>query len=170
MLEAKGDIFAAECDAVCITTNGFIKANGECVMGRGCAKAAAQQVPGLPAILGKKLKAHGNRVLPLWEQNGVTLLSFPVKPVSRPWERDDQVVTHMRGKFREGSTVPGWACVASLDIIVASAVQLRDITDDHGWQNVVLPRPGCGAGELSWHTVKPFLEEVLDDRFICMTF
>lgn len=170
MREAKGDIFKAEADAVCITTNGFTKANGECVMGRGCAKAAAQQVPGLPAILGKLIQEHGNRVLRLWEQNGVALLSFPVKPVSREWRHPESVVAHMRSKFGPGSTVPGWACVASLDIIVASAHQLADMASNQGWQNIVLPRPGCGAGELEWYTVKPFLEGILDDRFTCMTF
>lgn len=170
MLEGRGNIFHAECDAVCITTNGFRKANGDAVMGRGCAKEAAKIVPDLPSILGAQLKAHGNRVLPLLERNGVTLLNYPVKPVSELWQSDEQVVRHMQGKFRAGSRIPGWACRAQLEIILASTDQLRALADAHGWRHVVLPRPGCGAGELSWEIVGPLLAERLDGRFTCMTF
>ena len=41
MIEIKGSLFNEPCDAFCITTNGFIKKDGTCVMGRGCAKQAA---------------------------------------------------------------------------------------------------------------------------------
>ena len=41
MKEIRGDLFTQEADTICITTNGFVKANGECVMGRGCAKQLA---------------------------------------------------------------------------------------------------------------------------------
>jgi hypothetical protein len=36
---------------------------------------------------------------------------------------------------------------------------------------VVLPRPGCGAGELDWtRFVRPALTALLDDRFVAITF
>jgi len=37
MKELRGNLFHTPCDVICITTNGFVKRNGEAVMGRGCA-------------------------------------------------------------------------------------------------------------------------------------
>jgi len=170
MKESRGDIFYAAADAVCITTNGFTKANGQAVMGRGCAHKAVTIFPNLPYLLGNKLRNEGNVVHELLESLDRTiLLSYPVKPVSKTYH-PDSVVKHMVGKFKEGSQVPGWACKADIDLIQESAKQLVALTDLRGWKTVVLPRPGCGAGELDWNTVKPILENVLDDRFTCMTF
>ena len=39
-----------------------------------------------------------------------------------------------------------------------------------GWSKVLIPRPGCGYGELNWQDIKPLLESILDDRFISVTF
>lgn len=58
----KADLFTYQCDAACITTNGFIKANGEAVMGRGCALEAAQAFPNVPKLLGALITSKGNRV------------------------------------------------------------------------------------------------------------
>ena len=170
MINKTGNIFAEECDAVCITTNGFVKNNGECVMGKGCAKAAAQQVQGLPAMLGQAIRANGNITQVIWEQNNVKLVAFPVKPKYLRFERDDQIVSHMQGKFPVGSMVPGWACKATMAQIMTSADALVVMADQFGWSKVVLPRPGCGAGELDWPRVESRLQDVLDDRFVCMTF
>lgn len=38
--EVVGNMWAIPADAYCITTNGFVKKNGEAVMGAGCAKEA----------------------------------------------------------------------------------------------------------------------------------
>jgi hypothetical protein len=171
MIVATGNIFHAVCDAVCITTNGFTKANGESVMGRGCAKAAAQQIPTLPLALGTAIKRYGNVTQIVWSQNNVSLLAFPVKGVSASCADDKcNVVNHMKNKFNPGQSVPGWACVASIELIEKSAKQLVELADYHNWKTVVLPLPGCGAGELSWTHVSPILEKILDDRFTCMSF
>jgi len=55
-------------------------------------------------------------------------------------------------------------------LIKTSATQLVVITNVYGWHKVVLPRPGCGAGELSWPAVKAELDQILDDRFYSITF
>lgn len=170
MLEAKGNIFTTNCDALCITTNGYVTRNGDAVMGRGCAKQAAEYVPNLKSTFGKLLKHRGNIVQILAQQNDTYWLNFPVKPHSIVLGDDREVVRHMRGKFEIGDTVPGWACVADYNMIVESALQLVDLTDRMGWKKVILPRPGCGFGELSWTEVKPVLDKILDDRFVAMTF
>lgn len=167
MKEAKGNIFKTECDALCITTNGFVKGNGAAVMGRGCAKEAARLIPTLPEIVGKAIKTNGNICQIVLAKN-ISLLVFPVKPVSKICCDGNDHVSHM--SFKPGDVIPGWACKADIEIIKQSAYQLVELTDKHGWQTVILPRPGCGAGELSWDEVKPVLEQILDDRFICMTF
>ena len=173
MNEATGNIFQTDCDAVVITTNGFVKANGECVMGKGCAKQVANMLPQVPKILGTLLKLHGNHVFHITSNNDTALLSFPVKPTSFVFQNEldcEYIVKHMRYKFNVGAVVPGWACVADVEIIKQSALELVDYVNKTNWTCVVLPRPGCGAGELSWGIVKPILESILDDRFVCMTF
>ena len=71
MLEITGNIFdpnSWSCKpttpeiALCVTTNGEIKANGQAVMGAGMAKAFTFTYPQLPTILGQKLVHCGNRV------------------------------------------------------------------------------------------------------------
>ena len=171
MLEAKGDIFKTDCDAVCITTNGFIKYNGDAVMGKGCALQATKIIEGLATILGASLLVDGNSVIPLLTKNSTVLVSFPVKDIAELAALDkSNIVTHMRNKFSIGHKVPGWACVARTDIIVRSAHELVKLADELGWKHVVLPRPGCGAGELVWENVRYLIEPILDDRFTCMTF
>lgn len=170
MIESSGNIFKVKCDAVCITTNGFVKRNGENVMGRGCAYEAAKLIPELPYLLGSKIKSHGNHVHQLYSKNGVVFCSFPVKPSEIEYSEPEQVVRYRRRHYSIGQVVPGWACAADLDIIKRSACELVDLTDDLNWNHVVLPRPGCGAGERSWEQVGTLLQSILDDRFTCMTF
>ena len=76
----------------------------------------------------------------------------------------------MRSRFKAGDTVPGWACIASLDIIEDSAKAVVRAADKYQWHNVIIPRPGCGAGELNWSTVKSVLEKHLDDRFNVISY
>jgi len=87
MLSLNRDLwsFLGAADAICITTNGYVKANGHAVMGRGCAREAAERFGRLPMILGKKLKEAGNvpqQLLPVVHNHAATfILSFPVKPI-----------------------------------------------------------------------------------------
>ena len=173
MKEIKGDLWNTVCDAVCISTNGFVKRDGSCVMGRGCAKQALAYFPTMPWDLGSLIKNNGNNVHHMLNYGGVDILSFPVKPVSFTFSGAldcKHIVKHMRYKFKPGDEVPGWACVADVDIIKRSAEQLVKMADTYGWKKVLIPRVGCGAGELSWADVKPVLNEVLDDRFVAVTF
>jgi hypothetical protein len=143
MIEAEGDLwdFHAIGAWVAITTNGFVKKNGEAVMGRGVAKEAAQRFPWLPAQLGERTLSAGNHVQIF---SHIRLFTFPVKH--------------------------HWHEPADPDLIVQSARELRGFLDDPGVlrlpKRVYLVRPGCGNGQLRWEDVRPLIAPILDDRFI----
>jgi hypothetical protein len=166
-----GNVFEQEStDAICITTNGYVKCNGEAVCGRGCALEASREYPDFAKQLGRCIELHGNRVQVIMPIRASSyLVSFPVKPRSIVMRRDTSVIVrHMRLQFEPGDIVPGWAVKANIKLIERSVRQLIKLTDRHGWKRVMLPRPGCGAGELDWQDVKPLLRP-LDDRFFVIT-
>lgn len=141
MIEVTGNLWDYPADVRVITTNGFVKKNGECVMGRGCALEAAKAQPSLPLALGRMIEQNGNHVF-LLNNGEVKLYSFPVK--------------HQ------------WFEVADIELIKRSAEEL--VSKIAGPKRVVMPRPGCGNGQLKWEDVKPILEPILDDRFHVITF
>lgn len=171
MKEIRGNLFEqSDADAICITTNGFVKSNGVAVCGRGCAQEASRIFPLFPVMLGELL-TYGNRVYVVRSDVKPCWLSFPVKAGTGICLEDkSNIVRHMRSRFSPGNRVPGWALTAEIALIEQSALELRAIADDHDWQRIIIPRPGCGAGELSWTDVKPVLEKILDDRFFLITF
>lgn len=147
---------------IVITTNGFVKSNGCCVMGRGCAKEAATRYPGIDKRLGDLIKTYGNHVHILGRQDdGRFLITFPVKP-DAVINDGTNVVAHMKNKFKIGATVPGWAAKSTLEIITNSCWELR-ILIMNGFVEppIHMPRPGCGAGELKWNQVKPIIDNIL---------
>lgn len=158
--------YMGQADAVCITTNGFVKKDGCNVMGKGCAKEASIRFPGIEQHLGKKLTA-GNIPYILLRSKGTALVSFPVKYDYEIFDGSN-VVKHMLDKFKVGNRVPGWACKANPIVIGISCDYLIKLADKHGWQKIIIPRPGCGAGELSWEQVEKIIS-VLDDRFFIIS-
>jgi len=174
MREMIGDIFKQHkwADACCITTNGYVNKKGLAVLGRGVAYQAASRVKELPELLAEQLKRHGNVVNVLMEHPAQHLISFPVKPVNvilTP-SRPEMLIKSMRGKFKNGDIVPGCFAMARLSLVERSARQLAELADKQGYNNIVLPRPGCGNGELAWEDVKPLLQSYLDDRFYICTY
>lgn len=169
MKDVRGNLFQYPADAICITTNGFVKSNGEAVMGKGCALEATRLMPGLAQRVGSALKIHGNKVQIIGELEGKPVIIFPVKPKSKPYA-PGVPVQHMAGKFEAGDQVPGWACKAEMSIITRSAHELTSLADKEGWSTILIPRPGCGAGELDWNNVGFELREILDERFYAITF
>jgi len=170
MKEIRGNMWdlTPQYDAVCITTNGYVKYDGSAVMGRGCARQAWKMFPGIEYRLGRVIQTSGLVVEAINEDP--LILSFPVKPASRVISDLRQVVRHKRQLYHIGATVPGWACVADLEIIANSAFDLALYANTYELKKVLLPRPGCGAGELLWADVRPVLEKWLDDRFTCVTY
>lgn len=154
MIETRGNLWDTPGYAVrVITTNGTVKRDGTCVMGRGCAKEARDKFPGVDARLGLLLTQHGNRCFRLGKY------SF-THPEDRP---EPFTLASMPVKHN-------WWEVADLKLIATSAWQLMDMADKFDWPNVLMPRPGCGNGQLDWEIVGKHLRNLLDDRFTVITF
>ncbi len=136
MKEIRGDIWEYRASAiVAITTNGQVSRSGKAVMGRGVAAQAALLFPDMAQLLGRRLVEGGNHVHYL----GENIVSFPVE--HSPYQ------------------------VPDLGLIERSAQELVALADEQGWRSVVVPRPGCGGGGLSWDEVRPLLDRCFDDRF-----
>jgi len=125
---------------VVITTNGDVRKDGACVMGRGVAKQAADKFPDLPYKLGNALNVGGNKVNIF---DDLKIITLPVKH--------------------------HWKDKADLNLIAKSLQQLVAWADipprKHG--KFYMVRPGCDNGRRDWETeVKPICSTYLDDRFV----
>lgn len=154
---------------VCITTNGFVKSSGRCVMGRGVAAQAKKHVPDIDLSLGSLVKEVGNVV----QYVVCSIIAFPVKPkwgvcnVSK-----SNIVPHMRAQAKVGISYPGWMMLADTEIIERSLYELyllwsEEYELDPDLQ-IYLPRPGCGAGCLDWETqVEPLCAKYGNWLVVC---
>lgn len=150
MKEKVGNIWVMNANAVCVPTNGIVKPNGEAVMGAGVAKQAVNLVPGLKTMLGKALNTRGNHVHVFWEA-----LRHYNGHLGQEWCQD--LVTF--------PTKIHWRDASNLQLIKRSCVELMHWADEClYWENILLPRPGCGLGKLDWNIVKPAIEPLLDNR------
>lgn len=164
------NLFDVDCQAVCITTNGFVKMDGLAVMGRGCAMQLANLFPHAPRLLGAAIKRNGNITQPLFMANDTVVLAFPVKP-DYVINSGSNLVSHAQHMYKIGQKVPGFHAKSDIELIKQSAIQLKAWADETNHTDIVLPRTGCGAGELSWvHDVYPVLNEILDDRFTAVSY
>lgn len=144
MREIKGNLwdFHAKGSWIVITTNGTVRADGECVMGRGIAAQARSNFPKVGMALGKHIKAEGNNlcILDKWR-----LIAFPVKH--------------------------NWWEIASGTLIVKSARKLAELPELNAIPTpIYMPRPGCGNGGLRWAPIRGLLEPILDDRFVVVEY
>lgn len=121
---------------IVITTNGFVKNNGECVMGRGIALQAKNKFPKLAKELGKRIKEEGNNVF-IFDQYDI--ITFPVKH--------------------------NWFENAELELIEKSCVQLSELFEE-GYQlgadlpKIYMPKPGCLNGKLDWKDVEQIVAQL----------
>lgn len=126
---------------LCITTNGFVKKKtNEAVLGAGCALEATKLYPGINKILGELILKNGNVVQFITDN----LLVFPVK--YNWWENAD------------------------IDLIIKSAKALKAISDNNKETIYLLPRPGCGCGNLKWEDVKENIVNILPDNVAVITY
>jgi hypothetical protein len=142
MKEVFGDLWEFD-GTIAITTNGFVKRDRTCVMGRGCARQASVRFPELPHKLASRISAEGNHVFHFSEYR---LITFPVKH--------------------------NWWEAADLGLIERSARELLKIIEVKKIKEAVyLPRPGCGNGRLKWEGVKKILLPILkSDQFHIVTY
>lgn len=142
MRETKGNLWELHEKGaiICITVSGSVSRQGRAQLLRGCAQQAAKRFPDLASRLGALIAAHGNQVYNL----GGGLVSFPVEET--PYDNPDPA------------------------IIRRSAMELVGLADRCRWQEIILPRPGCGSGGLAWQDVCPLVEPLLDDRFVVITY
>lgn len=156
MIEKVGNIWHSGAEAICVPTNGIVKANGEAVMGAGMAKAAAEFYPPLPKYLGHCIQRFKNEVFffPLVKPDGYGFEILQISPI---------IVTF--------PTKNHWKDPSKIELIEESAKQLAQMAfSGHLWKlkRIALPRVGCGknTGQLDWSVVKPVLETYLiDNRF-----
>lgn len=138
MQEVKGYLWTFPANQICITTNGFIKKDGKAVMGRGCAREARDRFPGIDETLAMHIRHHGNVFGPVWVEP--LILSFPVKH--------------------------NWWEVADLDLIRQSTSSLKEWAERMPKATILLPRPGCGNGQLDWADVKPVVSVLPDNVLV----
>ena len=124
-------------EAICITTNGLCKSNGDAVMGKGIAKTANDYFH-LSTRLGEYLRTYGNRAfdMGLFSFNNnepYHVLTFPTKH--------------------------HWKYPSDINLIKTSAEQIVQICDKRGITKCYLPPVGCANGKLDYETVvKPVLK------------
>ena len=129
--------FQQQCYVV-IPTNGFVKNNGDLVMGAGLARQANDMFQ-IANELGQAVKAKGNHVQVNPDKK---LISFPTK---HHWTED--------------------ADIALVEVSMKELVEVATILH-FGYKEVVLPRVGCGNGKLDWSNVKLLFDQYLDERFM----
>ena len=122
---------------ICICTNGFVKKNGDAVMGRGLAYEAAKKFPNLQREFGNRLKEVGN-VVDWWPK--YRIFTFPTKH--------------------------NWREESNIDLIRKSCKSLNEWSTQRGVGLlkglVFLPIPGIGNGKLDKKLVMPILEDEFD--------
>lgn len=163
MKEMIGNIFEIDADAVCVTTNGFVKRNGEAVMGAGIAKQMKDMFPDLPKLLGNSIKKLGNQVSLLCMVDGIHVVSFPTKGIEGI---ADGTNTVSHASYMIGAYVPGFHLKSTIERIEQSCKELTELANFYSYETVLITRAGCGNGGLDWNDVKPVMTKLLDDRFI----
>lgn len=160
MLELKGNynIFelpqqpsSAITEAMCITTNGIVKKDGKAVMGAGIALQADKRFH-VADLLGNYIKQYGNRAFNLGVYQRYYLSDLNMPTFFRVF------TLPTKHHFKDDSDI---------NLIVKSCEQLVEMCSKFGIVKCYLTPPGCGCGNLDYETiVKPWISQILDDRFI----
>lgn len=138
-------------DGMCITTNGVVKQDGACVMGRGCALEIRKYVEGIEFDLGDMITNYGNYVFELG--------NMPLKHTA------DHIV-----EIFSFPTKHNWKDKSDIKLIILSAKMLMNTIEVKGLKSVLLPRPGCGNGGLNWSAVKYAIAPILDHRINIVSY
>ena len=159
----KGNVFdyIGKVNAICITTNGAIKSNGELVMGAGVAKefydkynatfqiaqVLAQKIyrgPKMPHLHVVDTKDNlCYKCIDASNNEGTHIISFPTK-------------NHFQDK-------------GDIELIKQSAKRMVWIANNYKLNKIIIPSPGTGCGKLSKEEVYNELNKILDKRFYIIT-
>jgi hypothetical protein len=154
MYELTNDFWAeAEQSDVCAivcTINTVCKKDGTLVMGAGIAKDFAERIEWLPERWGVRTARMSN---------GPTYPFVEIMQGNHP----DIVGIHTKLDWRDPSP---------LNLVDRSIKQLYIVSMALEWRwgaqkRILMTRPGCGHGGLSWSKqIKPLMDKILDDRFV----
>ena len=122
-----------------VSTNGFVKKNGDAVMGRGCAKEAKQRIRACEWFLGQHINENGNIPTILKLKEG----ELGILPVKHNWWEE-----------------------ADLALIRISAKYVDELAFERGNWELHIPRLGCGNGKLRWEEVHPLLSYLPDNVIV----
>ena len=136
MIREHGNMWSIyeETDYFLVTTNSYIRADGELVMGRGMAKQAKSRFPELPQLLGNRiehLRLYGLEIIEL--------------PGEKGWIGAFQVKRHFKYD-------------AEVDIIKFSVGKLKTLAQLFSQARYDLNFPGIGNGRLTPPEVLGLLE------------
>lgn len=145
MKEKCGDLFKSDANVKVIPIHKSLDDANHLVMSRGVMYQAVKIYPELPKLLGAAI--HNS------DKSSVIIQTF-----------DGQIIVGFTTKECWCDPDP-----SSITTLVDSAESLLEIINTKFKEpeliKVALPRLGCGGGKLPWEFVKPWLEDVLDDRF-----
>lgn len=167
MKEAKEDlfqmIFDEETDAICLTTNGQYNRYGHAIMGGGCAGIAAEKWSELPRNLGKCLKIFGSNI---------PYIIGAVDQDANYLKPDHEMISNKQYKCLIFSfpTINKLADGGNMQLVKQSATIMADHADHYKLKKIVIPRPAVGIGGLDWTHVKNEIKDILDDRFLIVSF
>lgn len=167
MKEEKKDLFSylfdPYTDAICITTNPHYSEDGIALMGGGCAGEAARRWNQVPKNLGALLQKIGTNIpfiIGATDINGNYIHPSP------------EVLSQKKYKCLIFSfpTIHDLMEGSDLALIEQSAKLMVGFANRKNLKKIILPRPGVGIGGLPWSHVRPILDDILDDRFVIVSF
>lgn len=151
MIDLAQNIWEANVDCICITTNGTILPNGRNIMGGGIAQEARFAVPNIDLTHGNLITKYGHRFqfLDVWRRPAdlrlISLFAFPSK-----------------------KTID---VNSDLNTIEESLSQLTVVANSFPTMKFGLPRPGVNLGGLTWEgQVSDLVEEYLVDTHNIIVF
>lgn len=152
MIEEECDLWDrakhSDVDLLICTTNNVIKNNGALVMGAGVAAQFCNYFKYVEFAWGKQISKL--------DPDYGFLLDGP-----RNWGNNSIYLGALQTKRN-------WRDPSDIDLIVRSSKKMKAAVDLFGFQKVIMSRPGCGNGQLTWAKVRSKLK-FLDDRFVVVS-
>lgn len=146
----KGNLWDSKDQVILVTTNAFVKKNGELVMGRGAAKEAKEKYPLLPKILGEQIQLHFSES----KKYGVLLVD-QYRYLGGGVYKIHDVIGAFQVKYN-------WWEKADLDLIDYSCKSLVNLLVHFPYKTVSMNFPGIGNGGLNYEAVYDIVKQLPD--------